>query len=237
MRRKTLFSLLIFPFLGSFFFHCSSLQADEHVFISGGPALRYFEKHKPNPHDRYWGNFIDAALARYKKIKPQIAPNDQFTWYVYRPGYISRGKEENVDLISKVEAKIKTTPAQLIWFTTRDELIESLNNNQDRSQTKIVRLEYFGHSNKKALMFDYSNHLDGGVHFNRMLHLKQIRQIRNRNFSPNAYCKSWGCHSGEEFSKKWKLSLGVPLIGAIGKTDYSNGGIPIISTPGGRWAQ
>jgi hypothetical protein len=36
-------------------------------------------------------------------------------------------------------------------------------------------------------------------------------------------------------SKKWKAATGVPMWGAIGKTDFSTGELPALSTPGGHW--
>ena len=59
----------------------------------------------------------------------------------------------------------------------------------------------------------------------------------------NAFVKSWGCHTGESMSEKWKNATGTPMIGAIGRTDYSsrdealNGIIPVLSSADGRWVQ
>jgi hypothetical protein len=36
-----------------------------------------------------------------------------------------------------------------------------------------------------------------------------------------ALVKSWGCPTGESMSKKWRRATRVPMVGAIGKTDYS----------------
>ena len=57
--------------------------------------------------------------------------------------------------------------------------------------------------------------------------------------SKRAVVKSWGCHTGESMSKKWKRATGVPMIGAVGKTDYSvmyrNNWLPALSK--GRWTR
>jgi hypothetical protein len=212
-------------------------RADEQVFISGGPALRYFERGKRNTHDVYWGNFIDAGLARLKVVQPEFGTGDTLTWLVFRPAYASRTGEQKTDLIAEVEKKIAPTGAKIVWFEDRDGLLRYLNEGQPRKQVKVARLEYFGHSNKRCWMFDYSNTLDGGSAETLVLHLNDLSKIDRGIFSTRAYCRSWGCHSGEQYSSAWRTKLGVPLIGAIGKTDYSRGGIPIISTPGGRWAQ
>ena len=41
-------------------------------------------------------------------------------------------------------------------------------------------------------------------------------------FARNAFVKSWGCHTGESMSKKFYEATGTRMIGAIGRTDYSN---------------
>lgn len=211
--------------------------AEEHIFISGGPALRYFERHKVNTHDVFWGNFIQAGQMRYRQIAPDLPPDARFTWLVFRPGYERRGPEAQTDLIAEVEKRIQPTGATLIWFSHRDELIHYLNEGHDRRQLPIARIEYFGHSNKRNWMFDYSNQLDGAVADYGCLHVKDLPKIRRSIFTPDAYAQSWGCHSGEEYSAAWLKSTGIHMIGAIGKTNYSNGGIPFISTPGGRWTR
>ena len=211
--------------------------ADEHIFVSGGPALRYFERHKVNTHDRYWGNFIQGAIPRWRQIQGEIKEGETFTWMLFRPGYVTRGKEQGEDLIAEAERMIAQTGAKIIWFEDREELIRYLNEGQDRSRVRIARLEYFGHSNKKNFMFDYSNRLDGGVAEHKSLHLRDLRRINRRAFRSDAYCRSWGCHSGEEYSAAWRRTLGVPMLGAVGKTNYASGGLPVISTPGGYWAQ
>jgi hypothetical protein len=214
-----------------------SLRAQEHIFISGGPALRYFERHKVNTHDVFWGNFIQAAIVRHRQIAPTLPAGHLFTWLIFRPAYERRVPEAKFDLIAEVEKRIQPTGARIVWFHDRDELIRYLNEGQDRSKIKISRLEYFGHSNKRNWMFDYSNRLDGAVAEPACLHLRDLPKIKRTAFAPDAYTRSWGCHSGEEYSGAWLKSTGVPMVGAIGKTDYSNGGIPFISTPGGRWTQ
>ncbi|MEO0453162.1 MAG: hypothetical protein AAFY98_03370 [Verrucomicrobiota bacterium] len=211
--------------------------AGEHIYISGGPALRYFEKHKTASHDRFWGNFIQAAVARFQEWKTELDSADQFTWLIYRPSYISRGEEQGEDLITKTENWVAQTGAKIVWFDSRGELINYLNNGQDRDTLKIERIEYFGHSNKRNWMFDYSNRFDAAVLETDSLHMNQLKEINRRIFAKGAYCKSWGCHSGEEYSKMWRRATGVPLIGAIGKTDYSNASVPVISTPGGKWTK
>lgn len=213
------------------------VSAQEHIYVSGGPALRFHERYKKNTHDRFWGNFIQSALARYRKAKPAKESGEFFTWLVFKPAYVSRGKEEGRDLVALTEKMIKPTGAKLIWFEKRDELVEYLNKGQDRKKVKIKRFEYFGHSNKRNFMFDYSNRVNGGALEPLVLHHRHLRQIRRDIFAKDAYCRSWGCHSGEEYSRVWRRRFRVPMKGAVGKTDYSSGGVPVISTPKGKWVQ
>jgi hypothetical protein len=47
--------------------------------------------------------------------------------------------------------------------------------------------------------------------------------------------KSWGCHTGESMSRLWREATGTRMWGAIGKTDYSTGELPALSSVGGKW--
>lgn len=214
----------------------SGLQAaGEEIILSGGPALRFYERGKQNSHDLYWGNFIDSALARMSQIRPAMEAGDHLTWLIFRPAYERRGREERINLIAAIEEKARAAGASLIWFNDRDELISYLNTRD--ASLPITRLEYFGHSNRRCWMFDYSNRLDGSCVESLVLHQDNFSMISPAAFSPSAYCRSWGCHSGEEYSAYWQAAMGIPMVGAIGKTDYSRGGLPFLSTPEGRWKE
>jgi len=219
------------------FLSLSSLQAaNELIFISGGPSLRTFERHKPAPHDRFWGNFITSGLARYQEIKGQIG-EDTFTWLIHRPGYERRSEEIGHDLIQEIKNMVEPTGAQIIWFNTRHELVDYLNKGQKRSKTKISHLEYFGHSNRLNWCFDYSNQIDGMVQENMCLHIRHLGKIKKGLFTRNAFTKSWGCHSGESYSEAWYRATGTRMWGAIGKTNYASGGVPKLSTSAGEWVK
>jgi hypothetical protein len=86
-------------------------------------------------------------------------------------------------------------------------------------------------------MFDYSNRVDGGALEPLVLHVDDLEKISGSSFTPDAECVRYGCHSGEEFSQRWRMIVGRPMVGAVGKTDYSDGGMPKISKgKGGTWA-
>jgi len=210
--------------------------ADEQIFISGGPSLRIFERHKSAPHDRFWGNFITSGLARYQEIKSDIG-DGTFTWLIFRPGYDRRGKEIGHNLIQEIRNMVEPTGAKIIWFHDRSELVDYLNKGNHRSRNKISHLEYFGHSNRLNWCFDYSNQLDGMVQENMCLHIRHLKKIKKGLFTKNAFTKSWGCHSGEAYSEAWHRATGARMWGAVGKTNYASGGVPKLSTSSGEWVQ
>ncbi|PAW77032.1 MAG: hypothetical protein B9S32_13085 [Verrucomicrobia bacterium Tous-C9LFEB] len=207
----------------------------EFVIVSGGPALRTFERDKRASHDKYWGNFIDAALLRFKQLQSQLQPGEKITWLVYRPGYRQRGAEMVADLLDEVMARANKADVNLLWFDRAPQVVNYLNRGKDRKTTPVVVFEYFGHSNKACFLFDYSNDIDGmSVDY---LHVRDLSDISQNALASDATSKSWGCHSGELFSASWKKRFGTPMEGAIGKTDYSRGGLPFLSSEGGRWNQ
>lgn len=211
--------------------------ANELIVISGGPALRYYERHKAVSHDKFWGNFINAAEIKIKKLKSALKEGDTIVWMVYRPGYESRSKEEETNLITDITKRAENLGVNLVWFDNRAEFVQYLNANRDDDHNKIARLEYFGHSNKRNWMFDYSNQLDGGCIELAMFHIWNFHELDRGIFTDDVVCKSWGCHSGEQYSSAWYKYTGKRMIGAVGKTDYSNGELPILSTEDGKWTQ
>ncbi len=214
---------------------------DEYIIISGGPSLMLWEQNKPAPHDRFWGIFIRAARTRIQILRKEKGPDFPITWLVYRPGYETRSRQEGRNLLPLIDSVRQAYDVKLVYFRTTAELINYLNAGQPRHKVKIAGLEFYGHSNRACFMFDYSNHIDSASKV--WLHESELSKIRRGLFARNAFVKSWGCHTGESFSQKWRAATGVPMIGAIGKTDYSNrvpelnGIIPLLSSPGGRWTK
>jgi hypothetical protein len=213
----------------------ASAQSAEYIVLTGGPALRFMEHGKAASHDMYWFNFVDASVIRLKQLKAVAPPQVTVTWLVYRPGYASRSRELGMDLLAQIEDKSRQMGVNLVWFDSKAQLISYLNKGLDRDKTKIASFDYFGHSNKACFLFDYSNTIDTmSIAF---LHVKDLRDIDSDDFSHNAACKSWGCHSGEMYSQWWKSHFDVAMIGAIGKTDFSHGGLPVLSNSDGKWSQ
>jgi hypothetical protein len=123
----------------------------------------------------------------------------------------------------------------LLWFDTGSQVINYINHGQARSRLPICDFEYFGHSNKYCFMLDYGNEIMAASTV--WLHENDLGRLKRSIFAPNAYCKSWGCHTAESMSSVWKRKLGVPLEGAVGSTDYTVVGRGILPTVSGRWSR
>lgn len=207
-------------------------MSGEYVLVAGGVSLNIWEKWKAQPHDGWWMNFIRASRIRIEQIKA-ANPNAQIAWWVFRPAYIARGVQDGRDYIPLINSVQEAFGVRLYYFDRTSELINYLNSGQDRRAMPIVDFEYFGHSNKACFMFDYSSNIDSSSKV--WLHEKELGQIKRGIFAKGAYVKSWGCYSGESFSKKWVAATGVKMIGAKGKTQYMDDVLPICSSPGGYW--
>ena len=190
----------------------------EHVILTGGPALRQWEnlRVERDRHDRWWANFIRASTLRMVEIRKAYGTNARIVWIVHRDGYRTRSREDGKPYTTWISDLARKRSVTLIWFDSNGELIQKINS---RPRGSIVTFDFFGHSNKYCFMFDYSNDIMGASSV--WLHENDLSKIKRSIFAKNAYCKSWGCHTGESMSKEWRRRLGVPLEGAKGKTDYT----------------
>jgi hypothetical protein len=157
------------------------------------------------------------------------------TWLVYREAYVRRSADDNRSLTALVESVRDKYHVRLLWFDNGSQVINYLNHGQNRSRLPICNFEYFGHSNKYCFMFDYSAAIYGAS--TSWIHEKDLPRINRGIFTRDAFCKSWGCHTGESMSRAWRRATGVPMWGAIGKTDYSNPNGGVFLSPGGRWSK
>jgi hypothetical protein len=208
----------------------------EYIILTGGPSLIEWEKYKAAPHDRFWGNFVRSARYRMEKLRRDFGPNVRITWLVYKRGYERRGQRQDggENHIANILSVRDKYGVKLVWVNDGADVINYLNGGMDRSQVKISGFEFFGHSNSRCFMLDYSNEIDSGS--KSWLHEDDLRAIRRGIFTRKAFVKSWGCHTGESMSKFWRSATGKKMIGAIGKTDYSTiivpGAMPAVN---GRW--
>ena len=234
-RRSVLIKALALVLFASGFAQATAAGRGEYVLVSGGPALRTWEnlRRPGEQHDRWWGNFIRPARMRIEEIQ-KADPSAQITWLVYRRSYESRGSEEKRGLTELVNSVRDKFHIHLVWFNNGGDVINYLNRGQPRSSLPVCDFEYFGHSNKFAFMFDYSNGVYGSSE--SWLHERDLSHIHGGIFTRDAFCKSWGCHTGESMSRVWRKATGVSMIGAYGKTDYSNP-LKVVISLGGHWSK
>lgn len=210
------------------------IEPGETIIVSGGVSLWVWEKWKKQPHDNWWANFVRAGRIRIAQIKA-AQPNQQITWLVYRPSYVTRSRQDNRDYMALITSVRDAFGVKLMWFESSSQLINYLNFGQPRNQVKINRLEYFGHSNKACLMFDYSNVIDSGSKC--WLHEKELNQIKRGIFTRDALVRSWGCHTGESMSQKFRAATGIQMWGLVGKSQYLTEELPVAASATGRWTR
>ncbi|MDB4408653.1 hypothetical protein N9165_01130 [Akkermansiaceae bacterium] len=204
-------------------------QADEHVILCGGPALRKWEnlRVEKDRHDRWWANFVRASTMRMDEIRKAYDNKAEITWIVYKKGYLLRSREDGKPYTTWITEQATKRNAKLIWINTGDQAINAINSCPNRS---ITSFDFFGHSNKYCFLLDYGSEVMAVSA--AWIHERDLGKIRRGAFSKNAHCQSWGCHTGESMSKVWRSRLGTTLVGARGKTDYSAlsfGKLPTVS--------
>lgn len=190
----------------------------EHVIVCGGPALRKWENYrvKDDQHDRWWANFVRASTLRMAEVRLAYGKQAPLVWLVYKPGYVARGREDGKPYTEWIGMQASKRNATLIWFNSTGDYIAKINS---RPRGSVVTYDYFGHSNKYAFMFEYGS--DIMAVSTAWLHERDIPRLKSSIFAKNAYCKSWGCHTGQSMSGVWKKHIGIPLEGANGKTLYT----------------
>jgi len=206
----------------------------EYIIVSGGVALHVWEKWKSEPHDNWWANFVRAARIRIQQIRA-ANPQQEITWLVYRPAYASRSRQDGRNYTSLITSVRDTYNIRLMWFETTTQLVNYVNRGQPRDRVKINGFEFFGHSNKAAFMFDYSCYIDSGSKV--WLHENDLRRIDRGIFTSDALVRSWGCHTGESMSQRWRSATGTPMWGLIGKSQYLTEELPVPSKATGRWVR
>jgi hypothetical protein len=212
----------------------TSASSTEWILLVGGPSIHQWEQYKSQPHDHWWANFVHAARLRTEQLRKQLGPNARITWLVYKQGYVDRAQQEHQDLLSYVESIRDKFNVNLVWFEKGPEVISYLNSGLDRRWVKVEGFEYFGHSNKACFMFDYSSNVDSSSKV--WLHESDLTKIDRHIFTRTTFAKSWGCHTGEEMSKRWFNATGTKMIGAIGKTQFMMEELPILTSENGYWS-
>ncbi len=206
----------------------------EHVIVAGGPALRKWENYRvpADQHDRWWANFIRASTLRMEEIRKAYGPGASIVWMVYQPGYQARGREDGQPYTSWITQLASKNRATLIWFDSGGGFIQQLNS---RPRGSVETFDFFGHSNRYCFMFDYSADIMAAS--KAWLHERDLPRIKASIFTRNAYCKSWGCHTGESMSAVWKSATGIALEGARGPTTYVPVGQGKMPAVNGGWVR
>lgn len=212
----------------------SSLCNAEHLIVTGGPTLRKWEnlRVEADQHDRWWANFVRASTVRMAEIRKAYGSDAAITWMVYQPSYQTRGREDSKPYTTWIAEQAAKRRVTLIWFNGTGDFIQKFNS---RPRGSVETFDFFGHSNRYAFMFDYGNDIMAAS--TAWLHEKDLPRLKAGVLSRNAYCKSWGCHTGESMSKVWKGALGVALEGANGPTSYTEVGQGTLPVVHGRWVR
>jgi len=219
---------VLFPFASL------SAAVREHVILCGGPALRKWEdlRKENEQHDRWWANFIRASTLRMAEIRLKHGKESKLVWIVYQPGYVTRARADGKSYPVWIQQQADKRNCQLIWVDSGTQAIAAINGRPARS---IFTFDFFGHSNRYAFMLDYSN--DIMAISKAWIHQRDLGRIRKSVFSRGAICQSYGCHTGESMSKVWRRKVGTRLIGANGKTNYSEVGQGRLPYVTGTWVR
>ena len=207
---------------------------NEYILLSGGPSLLIWEKWKSQPHDLWWLNFIRAAEIRIQQLKSEGVSASQITWFVYQPSFDTRSKQEGKNLVAEINSLGSSLGVKPRFFSRSQQVISYLNEGKPRDQVKIADFEFFGHSNKACWMFDYSNIIDSASKV--WIHEDDLKQIQPGIFAKGAFIKSWGCHTGESMSQKFRRATGMKMWGATGRSQYMTHELPTLADPDkSRW--
>ncbi|MBK1835653.1 hypothetical protein [Roseibacillus ishigakijimensis] len=227
---KTLLAI----FLLSLFSSLAASAQQVHVILCGGPALRSWEDLRvgPDQHDRWWANFVRASTMRMDELRKAYGPNAQIVWMVYKPGYVTRGREDGKPYVTWISEQASKRQANLVWLNSSNDFFRRFN---ALPRGSVTNFDFFGHSNKHCFLLDYSNEIMASC--KDWIHETDLGRIKSSVFNRNAMCQSYGCHTGESMSAFWRRAVGIPLVGAKGKTDYTaltDGRLPTVS---GSWVR
>lgn len=211
---------------------CSAASAVE-VILTGGVALRSWEILRgPAKHDNWWANFVRASTVRIAQAR-QENPKVKIVWIVYRPAYITRGKEEGKDFVKMIRDLSTKNNVKLVFVDTAAQAYQAINSAPQGGE-RIHSFYYFGHSNAHAFMLDYSNNIIGAS--KQWMHEDDLAtRLRASAFAPGAKCFSYGCYTGLSMSGKWRAATGIPMMGNTASTRYQPVGEGRMPEGAGRW--
>ena len=202
------------------------------VILTGGVALRSWENNRgPAAHDNWWANFVRASTVEIGLLRAQN-PKARITWIIFRPSYVTRGRENGIDYVSRVTDTGRKLGVKLLWIDTAEQAFAAIA--REGRREPINAFYYFGHSNAHAFMLDYSNRIIAAS--TQWMHEKDLaKHLSPELFHPQADCRSYGCYTGQSMSAFWKKATGVPLWGNTESTRYQPVGDGKLPVGAGKW--
>jgi RHS repeat-associated protein len=189
------------------------------VIVAGSTSVN-----DPEGHDKSGWNFLNSAASRAKEIIAKN-PNAKVTVIMYSPenlGYQKRGQVEgkgktHYEDIMKKSAKEKGF--QLIIIRKSSELTPTLNT---ASKGQIKMFEYFGHSNEKDFLLEYSSDKPSRSTDYWGKTKSDVSAVKKEIFDPAGAVNLYGCNLGaagglaENMHSLW----GLQTTASTTKTDY-----------------
>lgn len=214
---------------------CCSAASGVEVILTGGVALKTWEILRgPAKHDNWWANFVRASTVQMA-LSRRENPGVRITWVVYRPAYITRGREEGKNYLTMISDLARKNGVKLVFVDTAAQAYTAINSAASGSDL-IKAFYYFGHSNAHAFMLDYSNSIIGSS--KQWIHEDDLAtKLRRSAFARNAKCISYGCYTGLSMSGKWQRAIGVPMMGNTASTRYQPVGEGRLPVGAGRWVK
>ena len=104
-----------------------------------------WEKYKAVPHDQFWADFVRASRTRIQQLQIQQGkdPNALYTWLVFEDGYRARGAQDNQDYIADINSVRDKYHLHLVPVRNGNDVINYLNNGQDREPPEGGRFRVF----------------------------------------------------------------------------------------------
>ncbi len=164
----------------------------EYVCSPAPPRCSCGKSTRPCPMTSSGPSFVRASRTRFQQIEAQQGndPNALYTWLVFEDGYRARGAQDHQDYVSDINSVRDKYHLHLVPVLNGNDVVNYLNNGQDRGRMKVVDFEYFGHSNRCCFMFDYSNNIDSASKF--YLHEDQLAGAAPQRFRAQRLCQKLG---------------------------------------------
>jgi|MDTC01.1.fsa_nt_gb hypothetical protein len=158
------------------------------------------------------------STIRMKHLRKAHGPTMRFTWLMYRPGYIMRGKEEVKDLLRIIKMVEPAYKVLVRWLETVEGVFDYINQERTHANKTLI-LGYFCHSNRYAILLYYSSEILGAS--KAFVHVRDLSKIFRRAFASGADIKSRDCYTGQYMSQDLRKLTSHKMWEATGKTDYA----------------